>query len=84
MNERNKIELAFFAKMAALFVWGIIAIITFAGVLNYCPEGFVKWCAGILLAINAVAIGACGWYIYKQHSAKVKELQDKNKESLKK
>lgn len=52
MNDKNKL----FAKMAFLFLWGMLTIVTFAGVLNYCPEAFVKWCAGIVLVMNGLII----------------------------
>lgn len=67
MNDKNKSELAFFAKILALAVWGIISIITFAGVLNYCPEPFVKWCAGIVLVMNGIIIWRYVRRLVKEH-----------------
>ena len=67
MNDKNKSELAFFAKILALAVWGLISIITFAGVLNYCPEPFVKWCAGIVLVMNGVIIWRYARRLVKEH-----------------
>ena len=67
MNEKNKSELAFFAKILALAVWGLISIITFAGVLNYCPESFVKWCAGIVLVMNGIIIWRYARRLVKEH-----------------
>lgn len=52
MTDKNKL----FAKMAFLFVWGMLTIVTFAGVLNYCPEAVVKWCAAIVLVMNGLII----------------------------
>lgn len=82
MTERNKIETAFFAKMAALFVWGIISIITFAGVLNYCPEPFVKWCAGILLVLNLTILGFYAYRLVKDKRMAVEAIQQKERDEL--
>lgn len=67
MNDKNKNEFAFFAKMAFLFVWGMLTIVTFAGVLNYCPEAFVKWCAGIVFAMNGIIIWRYARRLVKEH-----------------
>ena len=82
MTERNKIESAFFAKMAVLFLMGILAIITFAGVLNYCPEPLVKWCAGILLVANLGVIGFYAHRLVKDKNAKIEALQQKERDEL--
>ena len=80
MTERNKIEIAFFAKVLALAVWGLVTIATLAGVLNYCPEPFVKWCAGIVAAMNAVIIWRYIKRLAKEKDAAIEALQDKGGE----
>lgn len=82
MTERNKIEIAFFAKMLALFVWGVISIATFAGVMNYCPEPFVKWCAGILLVLNLAILGFYASRLVKDKRMAVEALQQKERDEL--
>ena len=82
MTEKNKTDFIFFLKMAGLFVWGIIAIINFAGVLNYCPENFVKWCAGILLAGNAVIIYTYGKRLVADKNAAIEAIQAKERQEL--
>lgn len=56
MNERNKLSHEQFAKNFGLLIWLMLVIIVCAGNWNYCPEGFVKWCSGILMAVNLGAI----------------------------
>lgn len=56
MTPENKNRIVKGAKILALALFAIITIATCVGVWNFCPEPFVKWCAGILMAVNAVAI----------------------------
>lgn len=82
MTERNKISLELFGKLAVLFVWGIVTIITFAGVLNYNPEAFVKWCAGITLAFNGTAIFLLAKKFLKERNDKLVKIQEAEREAL--
>jgi len=82
MTERNKTDLLLFAKLGVLVVWGILTIITFAGVLNYCPETFVKWCAGILLVCNGFIFWRFAKRLTDERNAKIKEIQDKERAAL--
>lgn len=52
----DKKELIYWAKIVCLFLYGLLTIITCAGVWNYNPEGFVKVCAGLLFAANGISI----------------------------
>ena len=52
----NKTRLEMGAKVVALFLFGLLTIITCAGVWNYCPETWVKWCAGALFVCNGIGI----------------------------
>ena len=56
MTPENKNRIVKGAKILALTLFAIITIATCVGVWNFCPAPFVKWCAGILMAVNAVAI----------------------------
>lgn len=52
----NKTRLEMGAKVITLFIFGVLTIIVCAGILNTCPEVWVKWCAGFLLLFTAAAI----------------------------
>lgn len=54
MNEDNKNRMLWGAKVFALVIYVILTIATCAGVWNFCPEPFVKWCAGFLFAANGL------------------------------
>ena len=54
MNDKNKTM--WWLRLIALIVWIFATIITCAGVWNYCPEGFVKGVAVVLLLGNGYAI----------------------------
>lgn len=82
MNERNKLSLSLFAKIAILFVWLTLVIITCAGNWNYCPEGFVKWCTFILFAGNIAAIFYLGRKWVKEYNAAIEALQQKERQEL--
>ena len=43
-------------KVLGLAIYGILTIMTCAGVWNYNPEGFIKWCALALGLCNAGVI----------------------------
>ena len=43
-------------KVVLLAIYGILTIMTCAGVWNYNPEGFIKWCALALGLCNAGVI----------------------------
>lgn len=82
MTERNKLSLVLYAKLAVLFIWGMLAIINFAGVMNYCPEAFVKWCAGILLVGNGFLIWRYGKRLVAEKDAAIEEIQKEEREEL--
>ena len=52
MTPENKNRMLWGAKVIALIIYVILTIATCAGVWNFCPEPFVKWCAGLLFAAN--------------------------------
>lgn len=81
MTERNKIELTFFVKMLALFVWGLISIVTFAGAMNT-PETFVKWCAGILLVLNIAVIWRYAKRLIADKMNAIEAIQAKEREEM--
>lgn len=56
MTPENKNRIVKGAKILALALFALITIATCVGVWNFCKEPIVKWCAGILMAVNAVAI----------------------------
>lgn len=56
MDEKNKKRWGYDLKNIAFILWGVLAVVTFAGILNYCQESFVRWCAGGLLVVNGVLI----------------------------
>lgn len=82
MTERNKLSLVLYAKLTVLFIWGALAIINFAGVMNYCPESFVKWCAAILLIGNGVLIWRYGKRLVDEKNAQIVAIQQKEREEL--
>ena len=82
MTEKNKNVFAFFAKVAALFVWLILVIITCAGNWNYNPEGFVKWCTFFVMAINFAAIAYLFIKWRKEYLAEVEAIQQKERQEL--
>lgn len=82
MNERNKLSLSLFAKIAALVVWLVLTIITCAGNWNYNTEGFVKVCTFILFAINIAAIGYLFVKWRKEYNAAIEEIQKKERQEL--
>lgn len=61
----NKTRLEMGALVIALVIFGMLTIVTCAGVWNYCPEVWVKWCAGGLFACNAAAIYGCVCFVKK-------------------
>lgn len=84
MNERNKLSLSLYAKIIALGVWLFVTIIACAGNWNWNPEGFVEWCAAILLVLNVVAILLIGSRCVKEYNAEIKAIQDREKEEREK
>ena len=54
MDEKKSIKQ--FAATLALFVWGLVAIITSASVWNAAPGAFRSIVAGVALAIHAACI----------------------------
>lgn len=51
MKENNK-DIVKWVKVIILALYCLLTIATCAGVWSFCPEPFVKWCAGILMAAN--------------------------------
>ena len=58
MTPENKNRIEKGVTIFLLAVFALITIVTCVGVWNFCPEPFVKWCAGILMAANGLAIYA--------------------------
>lgn len=57
MNNDNKNRILKGLRMLALVIWLVLVIITCAGVWNFDKEeGFVRWCAFLLMAVNLFAI----------------------------
>ena len=56
MTPENKNRMLWGAKVFALVIYVFLTIATCAGVWNFCKEPLVNWAAGILMAVNAVAI----------------------------
>ena len=52
----NQIRIKKGLKVVTLAVYGLLTIITCAGVWNFCPETSVKWFTGVLMACNALSI----------------------------
>lgn len=52
----NKSRIKWGLKTLALVLYGLLTIATCAGVWNYNPEGFIKWCALALGLCNAGVI----------------------------
>ena len=67
MDKKNKKKWVFHIKCIFLLLWGMLTIATFAGVLNYCPESFVRLCTGLLLAVNGACIYIAGRKITKEN-----------------
>lgn len=63
-------------------MWLILSCITFAGVLNYCPEVPVKWCAGIVLVCNVLVFSLYAKRLVGERNAKIKEIQEKERAAL--
>ena len=68
MNDENKNRLVFGLKVVALVLFIGLTIITCAGVWNYNPEGFVKWCA--------LALAICNGYLAVKYYLKIKKEYD--------
>ena len=54
--KENSVNIVKWVKVIVLALYCLLTIATCAGVWNFCKEPIVKWCAGILMAVNAVAI----------------------------
>lgn len=52
----NQSRIAKGIKVVLLAIYGILTIMTCAGVWNFNPEGFIKWCALALGLCNAGVI----------------------------
>lgn len=63
MNDKNIIK---WAKLAAIVIYALLTIITCAGVWNYCPEAFVKWCTAAIFVCNGAAAFFLGRRIYNE------------------
>lgn len=79
MNERNKLSNEQFAKNGGLFIWLMLVIIVCAGNWNYCPEGFVRWCSGILMAVNLGAIVYLFLKWRKEYNDAIEALQKQDR-----
>lgn len=82
MTERNKLSLSLFAKIAILVVWLMLVIIVCAGNWNHNPEGFVKWCSGILFVLNGAAIAYLFIKWTKEYHSSIEALQKQERENL--
>jgi len=56
--KENSVNILKWVKLIAIALYCILTFATCAGVWNFCPEPFVKWCAGFLFAANGLAIYA--------------------------
>ena len=65
MNESNKATLIQFAKVLALALLGMIAIITSAGVWNGVHAGAISSFYGWVAGLNLIAEGFGVWSLYK-------------------
>ena len=76
MNNDNKNRILMGLRMLALVIWLVLVIITCAGVWNFDKEeGFVRWCAFLLMAVNLCAIGYLFVKFRKEDRANSKALQ---------
>lgn len=50
--KENSVNIVKWVKVIVLALYCLLTIATCAGVWNFCPEPFVKWCAGFLFAAN--------------------------------
>ena len=78
MNESNKKTLVEFGKVLALFILGMIAIITSAGVWNGVHAGAIGSFYGWVAGLNLIAEGFGVWSLWKfffkkQEPVKVEE-----------
>jgi hypothetical protein len=78
MNESNKKTLVEFGKVFALFILGMIAIITSAGVWNGVHAGAIGSFYGWVAGLNLIAEGFGVWSLWKfffkkQEPVKVEE-----------
>ena len=65
MNESNKKTLIEFGKVVALFLLGMIAIITSAGVWNSVHAGAIGSFYGWVAGLNLIAEGFGIWSLWK-------------------
>lgn len=65
MNESNKKTLIEFSKVAVLFILGIIAIITSAGVWNGVANDAIGSFYGWVAGLNLIAEGFGVWSLWK-------------------
>lgn len=80
METDNKLRLAYGLKIFAFALYALLTIITCAGVWNYNPEGFIKWCAIALFITNGCVI----YFFVKRLSKEFKAAMKAYYESLKK
>ena len=89
MTESNKETLVHFGKVVALFLLGMIAIITSAGVWNGVHAGAIGSFYGWVAGLNLVAEGFGIWSLWKfffkkEESVKVEEPKPVKKTRAKK
>lgn len=80
MTESNKATLIQFGKVAALFLLGIIAIITSAGVWNGVHAGVIGSFYGWVAGLNLIAEGFGIWSLWKflfKKAEPVKPVEEK-------
>ena len=66
MEEKNKRRWGAHIKNIALLAWGVLTVIAFADVFNKCQEPSIRWCVGLLSAVNIFCIIVNGNWISKQ------------------
>ena len=79
MKTDNNLRFAYGLKIAALVLWGILTIITCAGVWNANPEGFVKWCAAALLLTNGIVLWRFAKKLHEGYADALRELSETQK-----
>jgi len=89
MTESNKETLIHFGKVVALFLLGMIAIITSAGVWNGVHAGaigsFYGWVAGLNLVAEGFGIWSLWKFLFKKEEAvKIEEPKPVKKARAKK
>ena len=74
MRDENKNRLAYGLKVFALILWAMLAIVTCAGVWNFCKETFVVVCSIILFLASGVGVVVLWRRFKNEYESAIREM----------